>query len=119
MPSHTFKLPQVQHATEVLITENADHLINYIYTNQDVAPFNEPTVRVGLSLKTVLKAKDGTINSMTLLPVIEDLRILLAATEDPAQCEIYQMEIKFLYKCMQLDDLISLNCAGSGSVNQG
>jgi hypothetical protein len=113
MSSHTFKLPGVQQATEALITENADHLISYIYKKQSVAPFNEPTIRVGLSIKTVLKAKDGSINAVTLLPVIEDLRILLAAAEDPAQREIYQMEIKFLYKCMQLDDLISLNSAAN------
>jgi len=84
-------------------------LIGYIYAHKEEAPFNEPIVRVGLSMKTVLKAADGSVNSVALLPVIEDLRALLDGAANDRESEIYQMEIKFLYKCMQLDDLISLN----------
>jgi hypothetical protein len=106
--THSFELTEVKEATMKLISDNADHLINYIYTHKDTSPYNVPLIRVGLVMKTLLKT-DKTVKSDTIEPVITDILDLISGTKDPRFTEIYQEELRFLKSCSILDDMITLN----------
>lgn len=111
--THTFELESVNNACSQLISDNAQHLIRYIYSHQQDYPYNDPKTRVGLVLKTLLKTGNevATVKSDAIEPAIKDLTKLI--NESPSQSErnVYTDELKFLGSCTILDDLISLNTA--------
>jgi hypothetical protein len=109
--THSFELPEVKEATLKLITDNAEHLINYIYANTTKDPYTKRPVRVGLVIKTLLKtdSHNNPIKSATIEPAINDLLALIADTKDPRVIGIYQDELRFLKSCTILDDMITLN----------
>ena len=109
--THSFELPEVKEATLKLITDNAEHLINYIYINKAIQPYNKSNVRVGLVIKTLLKTDSNTspIKSATIEPAINDLLALISETKDPRVIAVYQEELRFLKSCTILDDMITLN----------
>lgn len=111
--SHTFELPEVNEACALLISENAEVLIDYIYQNTHRAPYDNPSVRVGLVLKTLLRAgNDATkVSTSTIEQATSDLTELLAHSNSSVERKIYTDELKFLRSCTMLDDLISLNTA--------
>ena len=110
---HTFELDSVKEACTDLIAQNAEHLISYIYANQHVTPYNDPTIRVGLSIKTLLKSPDSAesviVNSEVINPVMEDLTGLINASKNEVEKEALMAELTFLQRCTQLDELVSLN----------
>jgi hypothetical protein len=105
---NTFNLKPVNEATEELIGQNAEHLIKYIYDNKEVIPYKDPIIRIGLSLKTLLKA-NCEMPIDTISPVIDDLSELINTTTDITQRKTYLEELKFIQSCSINDDLISLN----------
>ena len=105
---NTFNLKQVNEATEELIGQNAEYLIKYIYDNKELTPYKDPIVRIGLSLKTLLKA-NCEIPLATISPVIDDLSELINKTSDVLLRKTYLEELKFVQSCSINDDLISLN----------
>ena len=109
--THSFELPEVKEATLKLITDNAEHLINYIYANPSKEPYNKSPVRVGLVIKTLLKTDSATkpIKSTTIEPAINDLLSLISETKDQRVIAVYQEELRFLKSCTILDDMITLN----------
>ena len=109
--THSFELPEVKEATLKLITDNAEHLINYIYNNKAIQPYNKGNVRVGLVIKTLLKTDSNIspIKSATIEPAINDLLALISETKDPRVIAVYQEELRFLKSCTILDDMITLN----------
>jgi hypothetical protein len=86
---HTFELQDVNEACAVLISQNAEHLINFIYQSTDQVPYNNTRTRVGLVLKTLMRGPDnGTvlISSDIIEPVTHDLEELIeASSTDRAQ----------------------------------
>lgn len=120
MASHTFELPEVNNACSQLISENASLLIDYIYNNTDRAPYNDPIMRVGLVLKTLLRSGNDsvTVNASTIEPATKDLQVLVNNAQSPIQRSIYMEELKFLRGCTLLDDLISLNTVVPGPTAQ-
>lgn len=109
--AQTFELPEVKQATQQLISDNSEHLIRYIYEHIDKAPYNDPKIRVGLVLKTLLRSGDvtNTVSSEAVDPAIDDLQSLLTAEKNPSQRDTYAHEIRFLKHCTILDDMITLN----------
>ena len=113
--THSFELPEVKEATAQLISDNAEHLSNYIYKHTKEAPYNSPIVRVGLVLKTMLKIADNVnpVKSETIEPAINDLMQLISTSKDASLTEVYQEELRFLKSCIILDDMITLNTVKS------
>lgn len=109
--SHTFELPEVGDACAVLISRNAEHLINNIYENSTVEPFDNPVVRVGLVLKTLLRTgnESAKVSADCIESATADLSELISNAETAVERKIYTDELKFLRSCTLLDDLISLN----------
>ena len=109
--THTFELVEVREATLKLISDNATHLINYIYDNKTKVPYNSQQVRIGLVMKTLLKTDTNSqaINSATLDLVINDLSNLISCTQDSRLTDVYTEELRFLRSCTILDDMITLN----------
>ncbi len=109
--THSFELPEVKEATLKLITDNAEHLINYIYSNKSIHPYNKSNVRVGLVIKTLLKTDSNIspIKSASIEPAINDLLELISETKNPRVIAVYQEELRFLKSCTILDDMITLN----------
>jgi hypothetical protein len=109
--SHTFELPEVNDACGLLISENAELLIDYIYNHTDRPPYDNPTVRVGLVLKTLLRSGSDTakVSASSIEQATADLTELLAHSNNVVERKIYTDELKFLRSCTMLDDLISLN----------
>jgi hypothetical protein len=103
-------LAEVNDACALLISENAEVLIDYIYKHTDRAPYDDPKVRVGLVLKTLLRSGNdsATVNSSTIEPATSDLTELISQA-DPVERKVYTDELTFLHRCTLLDDLISLN----------
>lgn len=109
---HTFKLPEVAEACVELISENAEHLINFIYQHADRAPYNNARVRVGLAIKIILKPGEDTevvLEPTVLEPVMQDLDELIRSAETQTERKIYTDELRYIRDCTIRDDLISLN----------
>ena len=111
--THSFELPEVKDATMRLISDNAEHLIRYIYSNKTAEPYTNPLVRVGLVLKTLLKTTGSqAMKGEIIEPAINDLINLISSTKDPRLTDVYQEELRFLKSCTILDDMITLNTRG-------
>lgn len=111
--SHSFERPEVGTACAELISRNAEYLINYIYDHTEEPPFNDPYIRVGVVLKTLLRSGNDSVvvNSNVIEPATQDLTDIVANTTTQVERSIYIEELKFLRTCTLLDDLISLNTA--------
>jgi hypothetical protein len=107
--THTFELPIVNRAVETLISDNSEHLISWIYQNTDKEPYNNPTIRVGLSIKILLKCSEGSIGPTHLMEKILNDIVNLLPTADATERSILVEEYRLVQKCTELDDLISLN----------
>ena len=110
---HSFESPLVKEACQDLISHNAEYLINYIYSNTTRAPYTDRVVRVGLSLKTLLRSASSSesaiVSSEAIEPVIRDLSELIARASSSTERRMYVDELTFLQKCTVLDELVSLN----------
>lgn len=107
--THTFELPIVNRAVETLISENSETLISWIYQNTDRAPYNDPTVRVGLAIKILIKCHDGVAGPAHLMQKILNDIVNILPGADAADRSILIEEYRLVQKCTELDDLISLN----------
>lgn len=99
----------------LLITQNAEYLLNYIYEHQDDSPYHAPEVRVGLSIKILINSKQ-TYKPEILSCIVDDIETLLS---DEVHLKKYQVkqqrvealtqELSLINKLLDLDDTISLN----------
>lgn len=110
MSTHTFELPEIKDAVSLLISKNTERLIKYVYEHTHDL-FTNPKVRIGLSLKVLLKSDNQThnVNRDILELVSDDLMVLIGDTEDESEKQLYQKELRFLNSCSILDDMITLN----------
>ena len=110
---HTFEMDTVKNACLDLISQNADHLISYVYSNLDKPPYNNKVIRVGLALKTLLRSSDSSdsvlVKTETINPVIMDLSDLIKKAPSELERKILVDELTFLQRCTQLDELVTLN----------
>jgi hypothetical protein len=113
--SYTVELENVKNATADLVANNAELLIRYIYDHKEQVPYETAEVRVGLVMKTLLKAT-GTYSSELMNQVIDDIKDLLndrkylQTFSSPSERKAaLNYELSFINKYIQLDDLISLN----------
>lgn len=110
---HTFELDRVQRACLDLISQNAEHLIRHIYQHTTEAPYDDPQVRVGLALKTLLKTCDSSdsviVSRDAIAPVTKDLNDLIKRASTSAERKILLDELMFLERSTELEELISLN----------
>lgn len=115
--AYSTELNNVKDATADLVANNAGYLIEYIYNNKTTSPYNNAEVRVGLVIKTLLKAS-GVFPSELMTQVVDDINDLvsdrdyLSQFNSPSERKsALQYELSFINKYIQLDDLISLNTA--------
>lgn len=108
--------PGIKQASACLLLENADHLIRFIYANTDRPPYDKPELRVGLSIKILIKSSNQGYSGDLLDPVLADLQELLTNEEylkqfkDPiARREALSKELSLINKFKELDETISLN----------
>lgn len=113
--TYTVELENVKSATADLVANNAELLIRYIYDHREQVPYETAEVRVGLVMKTLLKAT-GTYSSELMNQVIDDIKDLLNDRKylqtfaSPGERKAaLNYELSFINKYIQLDDLISLN----------
>lgn len=113
--SYSTELNNVKEATAELVANNAELLIKYIYEHCEDHPYDTAEVRVGLVIKTLLKAT-GTFSSELMSSVVDDIKDLmkdkdyLSTFRSPSERKAaLNYELSFINKYIQLDDLISLN----------
>jgi hypothetical protein len=103
------ELPVINKAVENLMSDNSEHLISWIYQNDTIVPYNDPRIRVGLSLKILIKCTEGTVAPVHLMEkIIQDIVNLLTIA-NPQERSVLIEELRLVQKCTELDDLISLN----------
>ncbi len=109
MSIHSTSIKGIESAGFDLVVQNAEHLINYIYTHTDNAPYSNAEIRVGLVVKILIKSNRNYPQDL-LQPVINDIEELLTENIDnPDRHEGLSMELQLLNKFKELDDSISLN----------
>lgn len=115
--NYTFstEVPRLDVASNNLIVSNADKLILYIYDNRDKIEYSDPEIRIGLTLKILLKA-NNYFEIDLLRPVIEDIEYLLTnesylrlfnSPEERKKC--LSKELILVNKYIELSETISLN----------
>ena len=107
--------PEVEKASGNLILENANYLLQYIYSNLDKEPYNNPEIRIGLALKIILKT-NITYESNIMQPIIDDIEFLLNDEDylnkfkNPGKRRAkLDSELLLINKYIELSDTISLN----------
>lgn len=112
---YTTELSSVKDATADLIAKNAEYLIQYVYDHRNTIPYNHAEIRIGLVIKTLLKAS-GHFSSVLMTPVVDDIMDLVHDTVylktfplPDKRKQALMNELTFINKYIQLDDLVSLN----------
>jgi hypothetical protein len=102
-------------ASNELIIENSEHLIAYIYSNKEKMRYSDPEIRIGLSLKILLKTEKCFERDL-LLPIIEDIEYLLSNkgylslfNNPELRKEGLSKELMLVNKYIELSDTITLN----------
>lgn len=105
----------IDNASTELIIENAEHLIEYIYANKTKMRYSDPEIRIGLTLKILLKTNKCFERDL-LIPVIEDIEYLLENSgylrlfnNPDARKEGLSKELLLVNKYIELSDTITLN----------
>ena len=98
-----------------LISQNAEHLIKYIYANRDNTPYNTPEIRIGLSIKILVNSKQ-LYSPEILSSIVDDIQSLLTDEEHLKKFKTKQQrinallqELSLINKLLDFDDTISLN----------
>ena len=114
---HSTSTKGIESAGFDLIVQNAEHLIEYIYSHTDTAPYSNVEIRVGLVVKILIKSNRNYSQDL-LKPVINDIEELLSLNIDnPKRHEGLSMELQLLNKFQELDDSISLNTVHQAQAN--
>lgn len=103
-------------ATFKLLEENADHLIGFIYDEDNQAGLlGNPEIRIGLSIKIIHKLIPP-ITEATLMPIIKDIELLMESMEYlqstgdvEKRLKCLEDELRFVQKYIDFDDTMSLN----------
>lgn len=105
----------INSASSVLIVENAEHLIRFIYSNTERLPYNKKDVRIGLVIKILVKS-NSNYPADVLQPVVDDIQSLLSDSKylktfaNPGERkDALGKELSLVNKFIELDDTISLN----------
>ena len=112
-----YKNPEIlDEATFKLLEENAEYLINYIYSDDNKnSLLGNPEIRIGLSIKIIHKLIPP-VSETILRPVIDDIQMLmdsdkyLASTgNSEKRLKCLEEELAFIQKFVDFDDTITLN----------
>jgi hypothetical protein len=108
-------IPEIKNAYVSLLNDNLSSLIDYIYSNTTVPPYNNPEIRIALSLQ-MLFSSEKLINPNLSTKIAKDINDLLQNSEFLSKWEHKDKKIKMLkhelnklIKSTELDDTISLN----------
>lgn len=103
------KSKSVKHAGLQLITDNAEHLISYIYENIHRSPYDDVETRAGLAVKILLQT--GVRGSSEILnPIAEDLNSMLndpTHLQNESKRKALNDELLLINKLLILDEEIS------------
>jgi hypothetical protein len=119
MKSYDFssERPDIEKYANILLIDNAQNLINYIYQNTTSDPYTNPEIRIGLAIKILLKT-DNYFDIVVLQPIINDIEFLmnneeyLAEFANPEErLQNLTNELILINKYKELSDTISLNKA--------
>jgi len=119
MKSYDFssERPDIEKYANILLIDNAQNLINYIYQNTTSDPYTNPEIRIGLAIKILLKT-DNYFDIVVLQPIINDIEFLmnneeyLAEFSNPEErLQNLTNELILINKYKELSDTISLNKA--------
>ncbi len=115
---HIYNRTDAQTLYVKLLNDNLLHLINYIYAQSTIEPYNLPETRVALSMQMLL-ASQQLIPYPTASLIIKDIETLRNTTEYLDKWEnpvlkrkTLAKEIEMIKKHTEIDETISLNFAG-------
>jgi len=108
--------PKISEAVTSLLIDNVASLINYIYSNQEIEPYNNPEIRIGLSIKILLKTNNKYYDIIVLQPIINDINNLMNNPEYLSTFEnqnerlnCLAKELILINKLIELSETITLN----------
>ena len=108
-------IPEIKTSYVSLLNDNLLTLIEYIYLNTSVSPYNNPEIRVALSLQ-MLFSSEKMINPNLSIKIAKDINDLMLNVDyinkwDNKDKKIKSMknELTRLIKNTEIDDTISLN----------
>ena len=111
----TDNVQEIEHARIKLLEDNSENLISFIYENKNMVPYNNPEIRIGLSIKILLKI-DKCFDINLINKIINDIEELLNDKTylnnfvNPEERRNYlEKELILINKYIELSDTISLN----------
>lgn len=112
-----YNVPEMKQLYVKMLNDNLLSLINYIYSQQSVEPYNSPATRVALSMQMLL-ASNQLIPYQQASAIIKDIETLRADASYLDQWanaslkrKALMKEIEMVRKHTEIDDTISLNLA--------
>jgi hypothetical protein len=108
-------IPQIKTAYVSLLNDNITYLVEYIYSNRNVEPYNNIEIRVALSLQMILSS-NKLINPLLSSLIAKDISDLMNDSDylsrfDNKEKKLKSMEteLSYLIKNTEITDNISLN----------
>ena len=112
---YSCEISDIDKSTNLLIFQNAEYLINYIYKNKTKEPYNTAETRIGLSIKILLKSEQ-LYSPEILSYIVDDIQFLLTDENHlnkylsrDLRINALSQELALINKFLDLDDTISLN----------
>jgi hypothetical protein len=112
-----YNVPEMKQLYVKMLNDNLLSLINYIYSQQTVEPYNSPATRVALSMQMLL-ASNQLIPYQQASAIIKDIEALRADAgyldqwvNASLKRKALMKEIEMVRKHTEIDDTISLNLA--------
>lgn len=107
--------PKISEAVTSLLIDNAAYLIEFIYLNNNIEPYNDPEIRIGLAIKILLKT-NTYYDIVVLQPIINDINNLMNNPEYLSTFEnqnerlnCLAKELILINKLIELSETITLN----------
>jgi hypothetical protein len=119
-------IPEIKESYVSLLNDNLPTLINYIYTNTSKAPYNNPEIRVALSLQMIFSSNVliNPILSSKIAKDINDLKCnntyLSKWSDRDKKLRTIEKELsRLINNHTEIDDTISLNVSDEDLQRRG
>ena len=117
-----FSIPDIKSIYISLLNDNLEYLIDYIYENSKKEPYNDPVVRVALSMQMILSSKQ-LIPYQTASLIAKDIEELRRNDEYTNQWanptlkrKALSKELEMLKTHTEIDETMSLNLTTSSTL---